>query len=128
MSVRRRDSTRRELLLAAGVTMAVELAIILSGHTEVAGQAAAALLVTLPLALRLRYPVEVLAVVVAGTVIVVALGGRLDSSLLVVPVALALYAAGSRTSGVRLWISAGVSLVGLLATMLISRPDLFTIL
>jgi signal transduction histidine kinase len=128
MSLGRLDSTRRELLLAAGVTVAVELAIILSGHTRVAGQAVAALLVTLPLALRLRHPVEVLAVVVAGTVIVVALGGRLDSSLLVVPVALALYAAGSRTSGVRLWISAGVSLVGLLATMLISRPDLFTTL
>jgi signal transduction histidine kinase len=128
MSLGRLDTTRRELLLAAGVTMAVELAIILSGHTEVAGQAAAALLVTLPLALRLRYPVEVLAVVVAGTVIVVAFGGRLDSSLLVVPVALALYAAGSRTTGVRLWISAGVSLVGLLATMLISRPDLSTTL
>jgi signal transduction histidine kinase len=128
MSLGRLDTTRRELLLAAGVTMAVELAIISSGHTEVAGKAVAALVITLPLALRLRYPVEVLTVVVAGTVIVVALGGRLDSSLLVVPVALALYAAGSRTTGVRLWISAGVSLVGLLATMLVSRPDLFTTL
>jgi hypothetical protein len=87
---------RRELLLATSLTIAVELAVGFSGRAGSAGQAAAALLVTVPLAVRLRFPLEVLAVVVAGVVLVAALGGLFGPSLSVVAVLLALYAVGSR--------------------------------
>jgi hypothetical protein len=62
------SSARRESLLAVGLTVAVELAVALSGRPGSAGQAAVALLVTVPLAVRLRFPLEVLAVVVVGAV------------------------------------------------------------
>jgi signal transduction histidine kinase len=55
---------------------------------------------------------------------VAALGGRFGPSLSVVAVLLALYAVGSRTTGARLGVGAGVSLIGLFAAVRLSGADL----
>jgi signal transduction histidine kinase len=115
----------REALLAAGLTVAVELELALSDRMTV-GRAAAALLVTLPLAFRLRFPLPVLVLVVAGVVVEAALGGNPTTGPVfpVIAVLLALYAVGSRTRGVRLAVGAGVALTGLFVASRLAGADL----
>src|SRR5205807_10283118 len=98
------------MLLALAMTVAVELELILSGRATVA-RAAAALLLGVPLALRLRFPLFTLALVAAGTVVGAALGANPVTGpvLPVVALLLALYAVGSRIRGLRLAASAAVS-------------------
>src|SRR5437588_99473 len=95
-----RTPATREVLLAAGLTVAVELELALSDRMTV-GRGAAGLLVTLPLAFRLRCPLAVLVLVVAGVVIEAALGGNPATGPVfpVIAVVLALYAVGSRRPG-----------------------------
>src|SRR2546421_2776274 len=117
--------TTREALLAAGLTVAVELELALSDRMTV-GRGAAGLLVTLPLAFRLRCPLAVLVLVVAGVVIEAALGGNPATGpvLPVIAVVLALYAVGSRARGVRLAVGAGVALAGLFVASRVAGADL----
>ena len=115
----------REVLLAAVLTVGVELELAFSGHGSAAARAAAALLITVPLAFRLRFPLAVLAVVVAGVGVEGAIGGHRFSGpvLSVIAVLLALAAVGARASGQRLALGAGVSLVGLFAASLFEGAD-----
>jgi len=115
----------RELLLAVGLSVGVELEIAFSRHQLTPARGAAALLITVPLVLRLRYPVAVLAVVVAGVIVTAALGGD-GPSVPVFPliaVLLALYAVGSRTRGIRLGLAAIATFAGLFAAGLLAGAD-----
>lgn len=116
---------RRELLLAFGLTVAVELELALSRHLWTPARGAAALLITVPLAFRLRFPLAVLAAVVAGVVAVAGLGGVGFSGPVfpVIAVLLALGAVGSGTRGIRLAFAAGVTLSGLFAASLLADAD-----
>jgi signal transduction histidine kinase len=124
----RLTTDRRELLLAAALTVAVELELVLSRRADTAGQVAVALLMTVPLAFRLRFPVEVLAAVVVGAVALAGLGGRpfAGPSFPVVAVLLAVYAVGSRTSGVRFALGAGLAWVGLFTALRLRGADIAT--
>jgi signal transduction histidine kinase len=115
----------REVLLATSLTVAVELELALSDRMT-AGRGATALLVTLPLAFRLRFPLAALTLVVAGVVVEAALGGNPTTGPVfpVIAVLLALYAVGSRTRGGRLAVGAGVSLAGLFAASRLAGADL----
>jgi len=124
----RLTTERRELLLAAALTVAVELELVLSGRADTMGQVAVALLMTVPLAFRLRFPVEVLAAVVVGVVGLAGLGGRplAGPSFPVVAVLLAIYAVGSRTSGVRFALGAGLAWAGLFTAIRLRGADMAT--
>jgi signal transduction histidine kinase len=114
----------REALVGVGLTVAVELELILSDRATLA-RAAAALLITLPLVFRLRFPVAVLALVVAGTAVGAALGANPVTGPIfpVIAVLLGLYGVGSRATGVRLTAGAVVSFSGLLAASLLASGD-----
>jgi signal transduction histidine kinase len=113
----------REFLLAAGLTVAVEVELGLSGGTPV--QAIAALLVTVPLVFRFRAPMAVLTLVLSGVVVGAALGGNptLGPVFPVIAVLLALYAVGSRAGRWRLVCGAGVTFPALLAASLLAGAD-----
>ena len=113
----------REVLLAAGLTVAVEVELGLSGGTPVRG--IAALLVTVPLVFRFRAPMAVLTLVLSGVVVGAALGGNptLGPVFPVIAVLLALYAVGSRAGGWRLVCGAGVTFPALLAASLLAGAD-----
>src|SRR5437588_9012888 len=115
----------REVLVAVGLTVAVELELALSDRATLA-RAAAALLVTLPLVFRLRFPVAALALVVGGTAVGAALGANPVTGPIfpVIAVLLALYGVGSRATGVRLAAGAVVSFSGLLGASLLASGDI----
>src|SRR5579859_478414 len=121
---------RRELLLAVALTVAVEVELVLSHRAHTPGQVAVALLITVPLAFRLRFPVQVMAAVTVGVVGLAGLGGRpFDGpSLPVVAVLLAVYAVGSRTSGVRLALGALLAWAGLFTAIRLRGADVATTL
>lgn len=114
----------REALLALAVTVGVELELLLSDRAT-PGRVAAALLLSVPLVLRLHCPVSTLALVIAGTVIGAALGSNPVTGpvLPVVAVLLALYAVGSRARGLRLAAGAAIAFGGLLAAALLASRD-----
>jgi signal transduction histidine kinase len=118
----------RELLLAAAMTVGVELELALLGRIDTIGQVAAALLITAPLAVRFRSPLQALFAVIGGLLVVAALGGRplFGTGLPAVAALLAVYAVGSRTDGGRLAVGACLSLVGLFAAVRLSGGDLAT--
>jgi signal transduction histidine kinase len=125
MRLARLTPAMRELLLAIGVSVGVELEIALSRHHLTPARAAAVLLIGVPLVVRLRFPVTVLSLVVTGIVVSAALGGH-GPSVPVFPliaVLLALYAVGSRTRGIRLGVAAGGTLAGLFAASLLAGAD-----
>jgi signal transduction histidine kinase len=106
---------RREILLAAGLTAALESELGVLGRMTPA-RAVAALLVTVPLALRLRFPVTVAAVAVSGVVVEAALGVRLpDEYSAVLALLIALLAVASAPSDRQLTIGGGVAFAGLIA-------------
>src|SRR5947209_4337406 len=115
----------REVLLAAGLTVAVEFELALSAHNWTPVRGAAALLITVPLMLRVRFPLGALAAVLTGVVAVAALGGHDDSSPVFASIAvlLALYAVGSRTRGMRLALAASLTLGALFAASLLVGAD-----
>jgi signal transduction histidine kinase len=117
--------TTREVLLAAGLTIAVELQLALSDHLWTPGRGLAALLITIPVAVRLRHPLPALVAVVAGVVVMAALGnpGFTGPVFPAIAVLLALYAVGSRTRGSGLAIAVCVSLGGLFAAGLLAAAD-----
>jgi signal transduction histidine kinase len=119
------SSTTRERLLAAGLAAAVELELALSDHLWTPARGLAALLITLPLAFRLRYPLPSLIAVIGGVVVMAALGnhGFTGPVLPAVAVLLALYAVGSRMRGRGLAIAACVSVGGLFAAGLLADAD-----
>jgi len=121
----RLSPTTREVLLATGLTTAVELELALSHHLWTPGRGLAGLLITLPIAVRMRYPLLALIAVVAGAVVFAALGnhGVTGPVLPVIAVLLALYAVGSRMRGRGLAIAASVSLGGLFAAGLLADAD-----
>jgi signal transduction histidine kinase len=109
---------RRELFLAVALTVALGLEFGLAGRLTTPGRVAAALLITAPLAVRLRFPLGVVTLVVTGVVLEAALGAFARPGFPVFPVIcvlVALYALGSRASGARLAVGAGLVLAGLLA-------------
>jgi signal transduction histidine kinase len=124
----RLTSQSRELLLAAALTVAVELELILSGRIDTIEQAAAALLITAPLAVRFRLPLQTLGGVIGGLLVVAALDGRplAGTGLPAVAVLLALYAVGSRAGGARLALAACLSPPLLFAAFRLSGADLGT--
>src|SRR5436305_1884014 len=115
----------RELLLAIAMTAGVELELALSDHDWTAARGAAALLITLPLAFRLRFPLSALSMVLAGLVAEASLGGH-RSNIPVLPVIamlLALHAVGSRTHGLALVVAAGATLGALVLASLLAGAD-----
>ncbi len=110
------------------MTFAVELELVLSGRIDTVEQFAAALLITVPLAVRFRWPLPALSAVVAGLVLVGALDGQplAGSGLPAVAVLLALYGLGSRAGGVRLALGACLSPAALFAAFRLSGADLGT--
>jgi signal transduction histidine kinase len=125
MRLARPTLSMREVLLAAVLTVAVELELAFSSHGWTSARGSAALLITVPLAFRLRFPLAVLLVVVAGVVVEAAIGGHGFSGPVfpLISVLLALYAVGAQTSGLRLALGAGASLVGLFAASLLDGAD-----
>jgi signal transduction histidine kinase len=111
---------RFELGLALLLTVAGELELALHDLIDRPSQAIAAAFVTLPLALRFRYPLAVLVVVSAAWVIETALGVTSgDPVVPVIALLLAVYAVGSRCHGWRFWFGGAVAAVGLTAQVLI---------
>src|SRR5438270_9625440 len=104
------------------MTLALALEIALSRHVWTLARALAALLIAIPLAFRSRFPLVALTTVLAGTIVLAALGGhRLSGAVLpVIAVILALYTVGSRTRGIRLTLAACATLGGLLTASLLA--------
>lgn len=117
--------TTREVLLATGLAVGIELELALSRHLWTPGRGLAGLLITLPLAFRLRHPLTALMAVVAGVVVMAALGnhGFTGPVFPSIAVLLALYAVGSRTRGTELAVAVCVSLGGLFAAGLLAAAD-----
>ena len=116
---------RRELLLAVGLSVGVELELAVSGNRWTPARGIAVLLIAVPLVVRLRFPLTVLGVVLGGIVVDAALGGH-GRSVPVFPliaVLVALYAVGSRTRGMRLGLAAGVTLAAIFAASLLAGAD-----
>jgi signal transduction histidine kinase len=111
---------RIEALLAVAMTVGVELELWLGDHLISAWQALAAALITLPLAVRFRWPLFTLTAAAVGIVAQMALGDRSgDPILAIVALLLALYAVGSRTVGWRFWLGGAISLIAGCASSLI---------
>jgi signal transduction histidine kinase len=120
----RLEPAPRDALLAVGLTVALQLQLVLS-ERWMPGRAVAALLVTVPLAFRLRLPLGVLTIVVAG---VAAVSGLRDHGpnypvFPAIGVVLALAAVGSSARGIRLALAAGISLGGLFGASLLAGAD-----
>ncbi|HEX4719896.1 MAG TPA: sensor histidine kinase [Thermoleophilaceae bacterium] len=114
---------RLEIVLALVLTAGVELE--LAGHhlLETPAQAVAAACMTLPLAVRFRWPLPTLIAVCAAWVALTALGVTSGEPILPeVALLLALYAVGSRTQRWRFWAGGAVATAGL-ATQLVIRDD-----
>jgi signal transduction histidine kinase len=110
-----------ELLLAAALTVAIEIELLIHDELAGTGRGAAAALVTLPIALRFRAPLPVLVASGAGGLALSALGATEDGDPVteVVALLLALYAVGSRTSGRLFWAGACIAIAGSCATNLV---------
>jgi signal transduction histidine kinase len=110
-----------ELALALLLAVAVELELAADGVLGSPAQGIAAAGVALPLAVRFRWPLAVLVVVLGGWIAATALGLRSGAPILpVVCVVLALYAVGSRSQGWRFW-AGGVLAVPAMATQTLLR-------
>ena len=110
------------------MTVGVELELVAHGLLDSPGQGIAAAFVAAPLAVRFRWPLATLAIVVGGWIAATALGLHSGDPILpVVCAVLAIYAVGSRSDGWRFWAGAAVA-VGGMATQLLLReragPDL----
>ena len=104
-------NARRELLLAVGMTAALEIELAAKGQLTPARGLVAAL-VTLPLALRFRWPLVTVALISPSVIALALLSqGQSDPLFAVVAALLALYAVGSRLSGWRFWLGGAVALV-----------------
>jgi signal transduction histidine kinase len=117
-----------ELALALAMTIGVELELAAHGLLDTPAQGIAAAFVAVPLAVRFRWPLATLAVVVGAWIAATALGIRSGEPILpVVCAVLAIYAVGSRSEGWRFWAGAAIA-VGGMATQLLMReppgPDL----
>src|SRR5438270_8475787 len=125
MRFARLTPTTREVLLAAGLAIALELELALSDHLWTPGRALAALVIALPVAARMRHPLAALMGVLAGVVVMAALGnhGFTGPVIPAIAVLLALYAVGSRTRGTELALAACVSLGALFAAGLLAAYD-----
>lgn len=107
----RLSSTQREWLLAVALSVGIELEY-RNRFTPL--EAVVALLITFPLALRLVFPLPVLAAVLSGIVLEGALGGVAGRDIPAFPIvslAVALLAVGSRASRSGVMLAAGVTLV-----------------
>jgi signal transduction histidine kinase len=121
----------REALLAVAMTVGIELELGLGGHLQSVPQALAAALITLPLAVRFRWPLVTVALGSIGALAQVALSDKAEDPILgIVAALLALYAVGSRTSGWRFWLGGAITLAAGSATMIIRQgvtSDLFSV-
>lgn len=113
------------MLLAAGMTAAVELELALSERATPL-RALAVLPITAPLVTRLRFPLATLLVVVAATTLDAALGASRPAGPIVpvVAVLLALYGVGSRGTPLQVAAAAGVSFAGLFASSQLTGSDI----
>jgi signal transduction histidine kinase len=125
MRLSRLTPATRELLLAVGLSVGVELELAVSGHHWTAARGAAALLIAVPLVVRLRFPLMVLVVVLVGIVVDAALGGHGRSAPVfpLIAVLVALYAVGSRTRGMPLGLAASVTVAGIFGASLLAGAD-----
>jgi signal transduction histidine kinase len=122
-TLQRMSEQQRELLLALALTAAVELELAAHGLLETPAQGIAAAFVTLPLAVRFRWPLPTLLVVCVAWVAETALGVKSGTPVLpLVAMLLALYAVGSRTRGWAFWTGGVIAAVGL-AIQLVLRDD-----
>jgi signal transduction histidine kinase len=114
----------RERLLGVGLATAIEIELALD-HLWTPARGVAALVIALPLVLRLRYPLLSLIVVLAGVVFMGALGnhGFTGPVFPAIAVLLALYAVGSRTRGRRLAVALCASVGGLFVAGLLAGAD-----
>jgi signal transduction histidine kinase len=122
---------RLEVLLALAMTAGIEAELALNGDLDSVGQALAAALLTLPLAVRFRWPLFTITAGAVGSVVMTTLNEGADDPILgIVAALLALYAVGSRTTGWRFWLGGAIALVGGAASLLIREgvtSDLATI-
>jgi signal transduction histidine kinase len=120
---------RFELGLALLMTVAIELELALHDLIDKPSQAIAAAFVTLPLAVRFRYPLGVLVVVSAAWVIETVLGVTSgDPVVPLIALLLAVYAVGSRCHGWRFWFGGALAAVGLTVQVLIREGLQFDVL
>src|SRR4051812_2769579 len=102
---------RLEVLLAVGMTVGIEGELAAGGHLQSPAQAGAAALITLPLAVRFRWPLVTIALGSIGVVAQMALSDKSGDPILgIVAALLALYAVGSRTRGWRFWLGGAIAL------------------
>jgi signal transduction histidine kinase len=107
----RLSATQWEWLLAVGLTIGIELEY---RDRFNALEAVVALLITVPLAFRLRFPLAALVVVLSGIVVEGALGGVAGSDIPVFPIvslAVALLAVGARANWAGVGFGAGMTFV-----------------
>src|SRR5436305_2857340 len=125
MRFARLTPTTREVLLGAGLAAVLEREDALLEQLWTPGRGLAALVIALPVAARMRHPLAALMGVLAGVVVMAALGnhGFAGPVIPAIAVLLALYAVGSRTRGTELALAACVSLGALFAAGLLAASD-----
>src|SRR4051794_13564614 len=102
---------RTEVLLALALTVAIEVELVIRGDLGSPAHAVAAALITLPLALRFRWPLMTGAIVSVGIVAQMALSDSTqDPNFAMVAGLLAVYAIGSRATGWRFWLGTALAI------------------
>jgi signal transduction histidine kinase len=111
---------RLEVLLAVGMTVGIEVELAVGGHLVSVWQALAAALITLPLAVRFRWPLLTITLGSIGVVAQMALSDKSGDPILgIIAALLALYAVGSRTTGWRFWLGGAIALAAGISSTLI---------
>src|SRR3954451_8249544 len=115
-----RMRARLEALLAVGMTVGIEVELAVGGHLESTWQALAAALITLPLALRFRWPLGTIGLGAISKDAQMALSDKSGDPIFgIVAALLALYAVGSRCTGWGFLLRRGVALAAGCASSLI---------
>jgi signal transduction histidine kinase len=115
------NAARLEALLAAGMATGLAAELLSRDPVGPPGLALAGALVTLPLAVRFRFPLGAVTAVSAGFLGLRLVGPRSadDAMFAIVALLLALYAVGSRATGWRFWAGGAVALAAGVASFLI---------
>jgi signal transduction histidine kinase len=127
MRIWRRIRRHADAALAIGLMLALEAEVLLASYAEHRAQlGAAALVATLPLALRCRYPVAAFAAAVIGlrSMSVISPGFDDEGVVFVVVFVFALYSVGANAAGRRAWIGA-LAVAGVAAHFVSDDGDRF---
>jgi signal transduction histidine kinase len=110
-----------EGLVAVAMTVAIEVELAVDDNLSVSAAAAAAL-ITLPLAIRFSRPLVTIVLGAIGTVALsLSINGTSDPLFAVIAALLALYAVGSRTTGLRFWLGGAIALTAGVASTIIRQ-------